>query len=362
MIDLSQNGVSAARVLEALRFPHGRRRTSLALYAMREGIPFRRLHLLESELSCRSEADVKYSARFTVWEDSAVDWRSDGLRLEMQVFVDGKTLSYPFPPLRATSVSNIPDSPRRLLIEAEDETALLKCSCVEEDLFLPAGTRYVPYIEKTLVDAGFQNTFIEACNAEISSDREDWGPQTSLLDFLNGLLAEIGYRSLEPAADGTLRASRYVPMSKEKAIFYQSGKEGVIISGIQRQADYAYRPNRFIGYVSNPDTGSLRYEWSNIDPASPTSPYRNGGRIITAVREYGHIADEESLRTAVLRWAAEVEREVEAVVLRTPPMPHHEVGEAVFLECSACSGLFFELGWRIAGGVMTHDLRRCSFD
>lgn len=362
MIDLSQDGVSAEHVLQALHFPRGRRHTSFALYAMREGVPFRRLRLLESEISCESEADVKYSARFTVLDDPAVDWRQDGLRLEMRVLVDGKTLSYPFPPLRAVNVSDAPDGAGRVQIEAKDETVLLECSCVGDGLFLPAGTRYVPYIEETLARAGFQNTFIEAYDAAIACDREDWGPQTSLLLFLNELLAEIGYRSLEPTASGLLRATRFMPVSKGNAITYRSGKEGIVIAGTRRIQDYACRPNRFIGYVSSPDTSSLRYEWCNTDPASPTSPHRNGGRIITAVRKYGHIADEESLQTAVLRWAAEVEQEVETVLLQTPPMPHHEVGETVLLDCAVCSGLFYEAGWRIADRVMTHKLRRCSFD
>lgn len=362
MIDLSQDGISADRVLRALHFPRGHRRTSFALYAVREGVPFRRLRLLESEIACESGADVKYSARFTVLGDADVDWRRDGLRLEMQVLVDGKTLCYPFPLLRAVRVSDAPSGAGRVILEAKDETILLKRSCVGDGLFLPAGTRYVPYIEETLAKAGFQNTFIEACDAATAYDREDWGPETSLLLFLNELLAEIGYRSLEPTAGGLLRAARFSSVSKENAIGYQSGKEGVVIAGTRRSQDYACRPNRFIGYVSNPDAGPLRYEWSNTDPASPTSPQRNGGRIITAVRKYGHIADEESLQTAVLRWGAEVEQEVETVLLRTPPMPHHEVGEAVLLDCAACSGLFYEAGWRIADGVMTHELRRCSFD
>lgn len=359
MIDLAQDGVSAEHVLEALHFPNGRRCTTMELYALRGGVHLCRLRLLGYELRCESGADVKYTARFTVLDDEKVDWRADLLQPEMTVQVDGRTLRYPFPRMRATKISGLGE----LRIEAADESVLLANNCVGEALFLPAGTRYVSCIEKMLSGAGFTNTLIEASDAQIACDREDWPAQTPMLTFINDLLGEMGYRSLEADHTGVLRAKKYrTPGGKDAGIVYRTGEGGVVLAGRQRHIDGMIKPNRFIGFVSNPDDGPLRCEVINDDPVSPISAQNNGGFTVTAVREYGHIADLPSLELCVRRWASEVEQEVESVVLWTAPMPHHEVGEMVFLDCPESRGLFFEEGWSIADGVMTHKLRRCSFD
>lgn len=358
MIDLSQNGVSHERVLRALRFEGGRRAVRYELHTLRGGVRHRRLRLYEKELRCEYLNDVKYTGSFTVEDDPLVDWRGDLIEFGMAVRVEDRTLYYPFPRLKPTRVRGN----GRIRVEAGDETALLRGTSLGERLLIPAGTLYTQFIESSLAAQGFHGVLLEPCAAALSCDREDWEAGTSWLRLLNDLLAEIGYGTLEAGRDGLLRAGMYrAPDRSECRVRYAAGADSVILSGSAREIDGFLRPNRFIGYVSNPDAPPMWLEYINEDPASPTSPQRNGGYVLTAVRRFQHAADRESLEINVRRWAQESEQQYETVTLQTAVMPHHEAREMVAVECAGVSGVYTEIGWTI-GEVMTHRLRRISYE
>lgn len=357
MIDLSQNGVPHEQVLNALHFLDGRRQVRFTLHTIRRSVRHRQLVLLEQELRCSYESPVKYTARFTVQDDSAVNWRTDLLECSLVVVVNDRELSYSFPRLKPVTISG----DGVLKIWAKDESIALLRSSLGSRLFLLAGTRYTSAVEAILSDSGFSDIAIEPSLRTLAFDRESWAPECPRLSVINELLSEIGYRSLECLPGGLLASGRYrLPDDTPCLIRYQTGPKSVILHERSLLKENL-GPNHFVGYVSNLKSGGMRYEYAIEDASNPLSPAANGGYRITAVRQYQNVCDRESLALLVKRWALENAKGYETLTLKTAVMPHHGVREIVYLDCGALSGKFIETGFVIADD-MTHTLRRISYD
>lgn len=359
MINLGQEGFSHEQVLDALQFSGGRRQVSYELLLLRGETAVKALALSDFRFCCNALGDIKYTGSFVIREDPEIRWRSDRLQLQMLLQIEGKTLCYPFPRLRASHITGS----GRLTVEACDETAILTQSSLGERLLIPAGTRYTDFLNGLLEKAGFSYVLISPSEAAFAADREDWEPETKLSVLCGQLLSEIGYRSLEATRLGGVRAMPYEPPSPKRAkIRYRADGDSILYPGASRQLQNDCCPNRFIGYVSNPELPSIRYEYLNNNPASPTSPHNNGGYTITAARRFDNAADEKSLEKNVRRWALETEALYEYLELQTAPMPHHEVLEVLAVDCREASGIYTETGWVLERERMTHRLRRYQND
>lgn len=358
MINLAQEGFSHEQVLQALQFQEGRRQMRYELWLLRGETAIYPLPLRDFSFTCDCLADVKYTGRFTFQSLPDIRRRSDRLQLRMVLTLKGKELIYPFPRLRAARISG----DRMLTVTACDETAILSQSSLGERPLIRAGTRYTSFLTGLLEKAGFSHVLITPSDALFSADREDWEPETSLASLCSQLLSEIGYRSLEATRLGGIRSGPYEPPGPLHAKISYHEKNSILLPGCSRELMNDCCPNRFIGYVSNPEQPPMQYEYLNNNPASPTSPHNNGGYTITAVRRFDSIADRESLEKNVRRWALETEALYEYLELQTAPMPHHEVQEVLFIDCREASGLYTEIGWTLEREQMTHRLRRCRMD
>lgn len=359
MINLAQEGFSHEQVLHALQFQGGRRQIRYELCLLRGETAVKTLPLQDFSLHCNSLADVKYTGRFTFQNDPDIRWRSDRLQLSMVLFLKGKELFYPFPRLKAARITGGP----LLTVTACDETAILTQSSLGERLLIKKGTRYTSFLTGLLEKMGFSFVLITPSDAVFAADREDWEPETTLFSLCGQLLTEIGYRPLEAARFGGVRSGPYEPPTPARAeISYCAGSGSILLPGSSREILNDCCPNRFIGYLSNPELPPMRYEYLNNNPASPTSAYNNGGYIITAVRRFESVAGEQSLEKNVRRWALETEALYEYLELTTAPMPHHEVQEVLSIDCREANGIYTEIGWTLQREQMTHRLRRCRMD
>lgn len=355
MINLAREGFSHEQVLRALQFSGGRRQVGYALLLLRGETAVKALELSDFRLCCNALADIKYTGRFIIREDPEIRWRSDRLQLQMLLQLGGQELCFPFPRLRASHITGS----GQLTVDACDETAILTQSSLGERLLIPAGTRYTDFLSGLLEGAGFSYVLISPSEAAFAADREDWEPETKLSALCGQLLSEIGYRSLEATQLGGVRAMPYEPPSPKRAkIHYRAGKDSILYPGARRRLQNDCCPNRFVGYVSNPERPAMRYEYRNNNPASPTSPHNNGGYPITAARRFDNAADEKSLEKNVRRWALETEALYEYLELQTAPMPHHEVLEVLSVDCREASGVYTEVGWVLERERMTHRLRK----
>lgn len=368
MIDLSQHGYSHEQVLRLLSSPDGVRSISYHMEVLRHGVRVRMLDYTKCAYDCNYLSQVKYSATIYAKDDPMVNWRTDFFRPVMVLHAAGRDFTYPFAPVKCSTVSNeVRSGVSGKRLEAYDESVILQDNSLGDTLLIPAGTLYVAAVESLIARTGLINTNIIPSNKAVSSNREDWEVDAFILTVANELLGEINYRSLEMGRDGVLTAYPYrEPTVADAQIHYKADGESVILNDKDIEQDSYRRPNRFIGYAFNADMESpLRYEFVNDSPASPTSSINNGGYVITATRQYDSVADYDALVGNVQRWASEIEQSYEYVTMTTAIMPHHEVHEVIIVNAQGANNLHTEMGWSFddfgRGGRMTHELRRVVY-
>lgn len=70
---------------------------------------------------------------------------------------------------------------------------------------------------------------------------------------------------------------------------------------------------------------------------------------------------QELLGKSVMREAADASQIYETVHLRTAPMPHHGIGDVLYVQSGTAEGKFLECGWSMElepNGEMTHELQK----
>lgn len=369
MIDLSQHGHTHQQVLGLFAAPWGVDSVSYQIDVLRRGVKVRTLEHTKCTYDCDFLSEVKYSATIYAKDDPMVNWRTDFFRPSMTLHANGLDFVYSFTPVKcSTPADEIRAGVASKRLEAYDESVILQESSLGDELAIPAGTLYVAAVEGLIERTGIENINIIPSSAAISSLREDWTIDAAIMTVSNELLEEINYRSLEMGRDGILTSYRNeIPTAADAKIHYRADNTSVILQDKDTERDSYRRPNRLIGHVFNADMESpMRYEFVNDDPASPTSPTNNGGYVITQTREYNSVADYETLVANVQMWASEIEESYEYAALTTAILPHHEVREVLTVESQGVSGIYTETGWGFdnfgAGGKMTHNLRRLTYD
>lgn len=369
MIDLAQHGYSHKQVLDMFTAPTGISNTTYWIDVLRQGIKVRTLDYTRCTYDCNYESEVKYSSTIYAKDDTMVNWRTDFFRPGMALHANGLDFIYNFTPVKcATPANEIRSGVASKRLEAYDESVVLQESSLGNELAIPAGTLYVAAIENLIFRTGFTNVSIISSPAVISSLREDWTIDMPVMTVVNELLGEINYRSLEMGRDGVLTAYRYeVPSAVDTNIHYAADSKSIILQDKDVEQDAYRRPNHLIGYSFNADMDtSMRYEFMNDNPASPTSPANNGGYIITQTKEYNDVADYETLVGNVHRWANEINESYEYATLTTAIMPHHEVREILTVISQGVNGVYVEAGWSFDNfgmdGYMTHELRRIVYE
>lgn len=368
MINLEQHGYTHKQVLDLLSAPDGLRNVTYRVDAVRQGVRIKPIAYTNFTYNCNYNAQIKYTGILTAKDDPMINWRTDFFRPVFMLHANGLDFIYALPPLKGVTVSDeIRQGVASKRIEAYDESVMLQENSLGDSLVIPIGTSYTNAIESIISRTGFINLNIEPSNKTVTSNREDWTIDASILTVSNELLGEMNYRSLEMGRDGILSAYQYrEPSIADAQIHYKADNKSVILNDKQIERDGYNKPNRFIGHVFNADmTSPMRYEFLNDSPASPTSPINNGGYIITSTRQYDNVADYNTLIGNVQRWASETEQSYEYVNMTTAIMPHHEVREIIIVSAQGVNDVYTETAWNFDnfafGGKMSHELRRIVY-
>lgn len=368
MINLAQNGYTHDQALALLSAPDGIRKVTYKIDVVRQNVRIKSLDYTGLSYNCNYNSQIKYTGILTAKDDPMINWRTDFFRPVFTLHAKGLDFIYTLPPLKGVTVSDeIRQGVSSKRIEAYDESVMLQENSLGDPLVIPIGTAYTSAIESIIARTGFVNLNIEPSNKTIATQREDWTIDASILTVANTLLGEMNYRSLEMGRDGILSAYQYrEPSIADAQIHYKADNKSVILNDKQIERDGYNKPNRFIGYVFNPDMSEpMRYEFVNESPASPTSPVNNGRYIITATRQYDNVADYETLVGNVQRWASETEQSYEYVKMTTAIMPHHEVREILTASAQGVNDVYTETAWGFDnfgfGGKMSHELRRIVY-
>jgi len=367
MINLSQQGYSHEQIISMLHRADGFDYAEYKLQVIRDNAWVIDAKFTSANLECSYFSQVKYSSSLTIKDDPRINWKTDYIKPIMTWPIPGGHLEFSFIPLKPMTVL---DSIKRTDIykevEAYDESIILQGNTIGDEIVFPAGTLYVSAIEQLLLIANFKNVNIAYSDKKIATDRQ-FEPQDEILTTANLLLSEMNYRSLEMGIDGVLTSYKYeLPTIEQARIHYKAGEKSIIMPEKSISRDSYKRPNRFIGYLTNPEFEEpLRYEFVNDNPASPTSTINQGYVITAPPRQFNNIADYDSLVDNVHQWANEEGQIYEYTKLLTAVMPHHEVREVITVDSFGANGVYTETGWKIKnfkrGGIMEHELRVINY-
>ncbi len=224
----------------------------------------------------------------------------------------------------------------------------------------PANT-YTGVVEHLLVESNLPRK-ITANSATIPVPKE-WEAGTSKRQIISDLLSAINYESLSFDEDGFAVVKPYVsPQDRGAEYTYQDNELSVMYPEVMQEYDLFSVPNRWIMTLSDPDRETITVDFTNSDPASPTSTVRRG-RTITSF-EQGQDADSEAtMISRVARLAFESSQVYEAIEFSTALMPIHSGNDvlALIYDPLGINGQYAEVSWDMelqAGAKMTHRARR----
>lgn len=322
-------------------------------------------NVLGASVSNNALADIKRTARFTLKEDSDINFLSDRIkpwvRLKMP---DGGYAEWPqgvfllTTPPKKTDVTGIITRE----VDAYDQLQILADDKIADRYTVTAGTNYITAVKTVIEGAGITQHNLTATSKTLPADR-DWAPGTSKLQIVNDLLGAINYRTLYFDEIGYAIARPYVtPSSRASEYTYADDDLSVIFPEVEQGLDLFAIPNKFICVCSESDRAALVSTYTNSNAASPTSTVSRG-RTITDYREGIEAADQASLDSIVSRIAFEASQVYEQVTFESGIMPMHSENDCLTLTFTGLdiSSKYIETGWSFdlaAGARMKHTIRQ----
>lgn len=364
MQSLAVNGYTQSEVIAALHdgVRHLSFRYDLLTSADRK---IKALTTVESgSVSLSAYADIKRTAKFTIKEDTSINYLSDRIqpfaRLEMP---DGGYAEWS----QGIFLLSSPQRKERngeiyREIEAYDGLQVLLDDKFEDRYSIGVATNYVTAIKTILTGAGITKANIAPSTKTLPSARE-FEPGTSKLTAINALLSSLNYVPMYVDENGFYTSMGYVsPSLRSVEYTYAVGEQSVIHNGLTDSIDLFSVPNKFVIYTSNADTASLRSVYTNDSATSPLSTVSRG-RTITDFRQIEDIADQTTLDDYVERIAFEASQVYGYVDFETAIMPFHGVLDVIRLEVPALNiyEKFTETDWSYtlkAGSRMKHKARK----
>lgn len=224
----------------------------------------------------------------------------------------------------------------------------------------PANT-YTGVIDHILTEANLPKK-VTPSTATIPEIKE-WEAGTSKREIIADLLSAINYESLSFDEDGFAVVKPYVsPQDRGSEFTYQDDELSVMYPEVMQEFDLFSIPNRWILTVSDPDRDMIVVDFTNMDPASPTSTVRRG-RTITEFLQEQDASDEATLIDKATRQAFESSQVFEAIEFDTGLMPIHSGNDVYSLSYDplGVKGQYSEVSWDMdlqAGAKMSHRARR----
>ena len=223
------------------------------------------------------------------------------------------------------------------------------------------GNTYTGVVDHLLTEANIPKK-ITANTATIPVPKE-WEAGTSKRQIIADLLTAINYESLSFDEDGFAVVKPYIsPQDRGSEFTYQDDELSVMYPEVMQEYDLFGVPNRWVMTLSDPDRDTITMDFTNNDPASPTSTVRRG-RTITSF-EQGQDADSEATMIAkISRKAFEASQVYEAIEFSTALMPIHSGNDVytIMYDPMGLNGQYAEVSWDmdlVAGAKMTHRARR----
>lgn len=346
MTDLSQHNFTHDQIVKILENREGIDRTQFKVMLIRNGFAYRELDTQSFLIDCDNGNSVKYSGSFYFRTNPMINWNTDRIQPFMILPYRDVLFSWPLcPPLDGKKRSeSIEPGISVTAVDCYDELSYLKNNSLDETEYFEKNVGYMELLEWLLKKANYTEYNIVPTDKGIQSGRE-FEQGEKLLEIMNTLLEEIGYASAYPDKNGTLISKPYESIyAIDPQIHYRH-----IYPSITKAFDTRDRPNRFIGYVQNPEIYEpMRYEYINESKTSPLST-ANLGYVVTAdPRQYNNVADFDTLQSLVLKWAEEETIGYEQITFQTKVMPHHEVDELIALRSELVTGIFLETKWRVS--------------
>lgn len=223
------------------------------------------------------------------------------------------------------------------------------------------GNTYTGVVEHLLVESNLPKK-ITPSPATIPVVKE-WEAGTNKRQIIQDLLTAINYESLAFDENGYAVVKPYVsPQDRGAETSYADDEMSVMYPEMMQEYDLYSIPNRWILTVSDPDRETITVDFTNMDPASPTSTVRRGRTITSFVTEQD--ADSEAtLIEKASRLAFEASQVYEAIEFQTALMPNHSGNDVYTLQYDplGINGQYAEVSWDMdleAGAKMSHRARR----
>jgi hypothetical protein len=311
-----------------------------------------------------SLADIKRTATFTLLDDGAVNFLNQRIKPWVRLAMpDGGVVEWPQGVFLLSTPKRTMTSGMYVTrdVQAYDQLQVLSDDKASTRYTVTAGTKYTDAVLAIVNAEGMQvNVTPSALTLPAALE---WGPGTSYLRIVNDLLGAINYESATFDQNGVFIAKPYVsPASRPATFTYATDRTSVIGGDIDQTLDLFDVPNKWVLVVSEADQASLRSEYTNTAPSSPTSTVSRG-RTILEFRTGVTAANQATLDALTQRAAFDASQVFEVVEYKTALMPFHGDSD-VFNISMARLGIaspYSETHWEFdlaVGAMMTHSVRR----
>jgi hypothetical protein len=368
MLDLERGEFSRNRVKAALHHPYRRidfRYELLDKYGRKKTDLY---NVLSAEVQHQALATIKRTARFTLRDESEINYLQDRIRPIIKIFIPGILLNVgwaEFPLgefLLSSPIRYEKDGQILRDVEAYDGLVVLRDDKFEDRYTIKAGTNYISAVVAILASAGISKYNIEQTDKALSKDIEfEIGREK--LYAVNEVLRQINYEQIHVDVNGYYVSSYYrSPTDRAAEYDYITDSKSITFGGYSEELDNFDVPNKWVVCRSNPDQEPIRSVYTNANPNSPTSTV-NRGRTIVDYRELEEVADQESLNAYIERIAFNASQVYGKVEFETAIMPFHDYADVLNIEFSDLniSGKFLETAWSFpleVGGKMKHSVRK----
>lgn len=310
-------------------------------------------------------ADIKRTATFTILDRGTINYLSDRVKPWARLHMpDGGIVEWPLGVFLLASPARglEPVGIVKREVEAYDQLLVFQQDKVTDRYSIAAAVVYTTAIATLIASVGGITSSIVPSALTLPAALE-WEPGTPKLRILNDLLGAINYESAWFDESGRLVCRPYQsPAARASEYTYDDTNASVRTGSAEQTLDLFDIPNKWVGIVSEADRPALRAEYTNTNPASPTSTVSRG-RTIPDVRTEEDAADLTTLEAKVARYAFEASQVFEGVKFDTAIMPFHSNADVFSLNIPglALNAKYSEHTWAFdlkVGATMSHTVRR----
>lgn len=310
-------------------------------------------------VSYNSLSQLKVKAEISMKEDKNVNYQTDRIRPICIISKNDDTREFPLGIFLISS----PNRDIKNTLITRDMQLYSKLYLYSEDRvdtrhYVIKGTNVIAEIKRLLSTPKI--TIPD--NSYVTSTNREWEIGTSKLEIINDLLDSANYTSLRVGTNGYFVAEPYVlPSDREVDIEYVDDIKSVLSPNMTERLDLFNVPNKFIGYLNNPDAPTLRSVYTNANPESVTSTVYTG-RVKASLIEVLDVVNQSVLDEMVLRGAYNASQVYSHIDYETAIMPIHDYMDVVYLKHKGILlGKYTETSWEIeckAGTYMKHTARK----